>query len=373
MRSIARRCLSTEAGTSGAAGWSRIDPKPYQSVPPPSFLAAPHTASVIGAPMTWGQPLEGTDHGPRLLREAGLTGMLAALGWRVQEHGDLAFAPPAHDDPNVDPAEHGGRTVRTPLAVGRGNEQIYRAVRGACEAGHFSLCLGGDHSVALGSTAGVLAARPDAGVLWVDAHADLNTPATSPSGNLHGMPLAFLMRLVDPAAVPGFEWLADAGEGIPALRPEQVAFVGLRDIDAEERRLLAASGVRAIYTMHEVDKFGIGRVMEMATAHLAGRPLHMSYDVDAVDPEFAPSTGTLVRGGFNYREAMYVAEAVAETGRLGSMDLVEVNPSLQPEEGDAGRTVQLGARLVEAALGSRIFDPIPAHGTACGGDGDGGA
>lgn len=274
------------------------------------------------------------------------------------------------------------------------------------------MTLGGDHSIAAGSIAGVLAARPEAGVVWVDAHADINAPGTSPSGNLHGTPLSFLLRLLHasseaPRALAGWEWLAR----VPPLLPSRLAYIGLRDLDPGEKAAIVSLGLRA-FTMADVDRLGIGRVVEAALEHLAGtadaaagsslggeaaaeegarggvteaphphpyhhptpalagglRPLHLSFDIDAVDPALAPATGTPVPGGLTLREAHYIAETVAGTGLLGSMDLVEINPRLplgggEPGGGTAGAaaaaaTVQLGLGLVASALGRSI---LPHH------------
>lgn len=295
----------------------------------------------MGVPFSWGQPLAGTDMGPALMRSRGLVNSLTTLDWRIKEEGDVDLVVPDISHPTGD--------VRNGYAVGQTNMRLYEKCKPAVDAGDFMLVLGGDHSIAVGSVAAILSARPDTGIIWVDAHADINTPAISPSGNAHGMPLAFLMHLLDPKKQPGFEWLAEV---CPVLKPEQIVYVGLRDVDAGERKLLCEQGILS-YTMHEVDRYGIGAVMDKALKHLEGRPLHLSYDIDAVDPAHAPATGTVVRGGLNYREALYVAEAVAETGMLGSLDMVEVNPSLSHDEG-ADLTADLANLVTASAMGSRI-------------------
>lgn len=200
-------------------------------------------------------------------------------------------------------------------------------------------------------------------MLWVDAHADINTPDGSPSGNMHGMPVALLMKLVDGASMPGGSWLAD----VPALDPSRIVYVGLRDVDVFERKMIAKHGIKS-FSMREVDKYGIGRVMEEALDHVNKgglRPLHMSYDIDAVDPSIAPETGTKVHGGLSFREAHYVAEEAALSGLLSSMDMVEVNPSL----GAAGRrgvspkavrssgaqTAAAASHIIASALGKAIM------------------
>ena len=314
----------------------------------PAYLCTPKTVSVLGAPMSWGQPRAGTDMGSKILRDSGLEKTLLGLGWRVDDQGDLKFDAPKREDPTLDRKKLRGN-AKNAFCVGQGNKKISDAVYRAAMAGEFALTLGGDHSIAAGTVAGVLRARADTGIIWVDAHGDLNTPETSPSGNMHGMPLGMLMGLVDPKLVPGWEWLAD----VPKLRPEQLVYVGLRDLDDGERQAIRALHIKA-FTMFEVDRWGIGRVMEMVLQHVEGRPLHLSYDIDAVDPEYAPSTGTVVRGGLNYREAHYVAESVSYTNMLGSMDIVEVNPKLTAGP-ESEATANLAMALVASAMGSRIL------------------
>ena len=240
------------------------------------------------------------------------------------------------------------------LLVGQGTQILADLVEEKLLQGRFPLILGGDHSIGIGSLAGVLRARPNTGVIWVDAHADLNTPSISESGNMHGMPVGLLMEGVSPKeTIPGFEWLKDG----PRLNPDSIVYVGLRDVDPEERELIQSLGIAA-YTMHEIDRYGIGQVMEMALGHLLAkdpnRPLHLSYDIDAVDPILAPATGTTVRGGLNYREAHYVAEAVAVSGNLASADIVELNPTLSGEEG-AAETVELGLQIITSFMGKSII------------------
>ena len=314
-----------------------------------AFVAQPKTVEIIGAPMTAGQPLLGTDSGPELIRSLGLGGRLATLGWRVSDAGDLEFPSPGPGDLTLAPGD--GR-AKNSMAVGAGNKILATAVETALSQGRFPLVVGGDHSIAFGSLAGVLRNNPDTSILWVDAHADINTPLTSPSGNMHGMPLGYFLGLpgFEVGKVPGLEWMDD----IPKLRPEQVVYVGLRDVDPGEVEALRNLNVTC-YSMSHVDRFGIGGLMEKALKRLGNEsPIHMSFDIDSVDPVEAPSTGTIVRGGLSYREAHYVCEAVSETGRLASMDIVEVNPMLSRGEG-AEATADLAMALTESAMGNRIL------------------
>jgi len=249
------------------------------------------------------------------------------------------------------------------------SEQIYTHAK----TGRFVLTLGGDHSIAIGTVSGTAKAirerlNKDIAVIWVDAHADINTPELSLSGNVHGMPVAFLTGLAsakgtsnghangngttassDTDATEPFTWLPSR----PSLSPTKLVYIGLRDVDRAEKAILRANNIKA-FSMHDIDRHGIGRVMEMALAHIgADTPIHLSFDVDALDPQWAPSTGTPVRGGLTLREGDYIAECVHETGQLVAMDLVEVNPSL--EERGAEETVRAGCSLVRCALGDTLL------------------
>ncbi|EGZ05985.1 hypothetical protein PHYSODRAFT_289211 [Phytophthora sojae] len=348
--SVLRRVEQRDISSSALRQWDQVRPHIHAGEHRNALLSLPHAVSVIGAPMTYGQPLLGTDGGPDLLREAGLHKTLVDLGWSVEEMGNLNFVAPSFNDPALDPRY--GKAKQC-FPVGNGTKQLYEVFKQKSGEGKFCLVLGGDHTIGAGSLAGLLSVHPDAGVIWVDAHADINTPADSDSGNMHGMPIAFLMDgMVDSSKVPGFEWLANG----PIMKPEQLVYVGLRDVDKFERRIIHEKGIKA-FTMQDVDRYGIGKTMEMALDHLCGkkqRPLHMSYDIDAVDPLVAPSTGTRVRGGLTWREAHYVAEAAAETNLLVGLDMVEVNPTLAPGDG-AQITVDMALLLISSALGNRIL------------------
>lgn len=305
----------------------------------------PRVATVIGCPMHWGQPLDGTDKGPDVIRAGGLVKKLNKLGWRVKDVGDTAIPDPTPEDPVSDL-----HYAHNSYPVGMGCKHLYDAALAAAESKSFTLVLGGDHSIALGTVSAALKANADVGVIWVDAHADINEPDTSESRNLHGMPVSILLREVDPATVPGMEWMAD----VPPLKPEQLVYVGLRDVDAFEAKVIPRLNIKT-FTMEHVDRYGIGAVMKKAVDYLQGRPLHLSYDIDAVDPNVATATGTIVSGGLTMREALFVAEEVAATRELVSMDLVEVNPLLADEE-SVERTVDLAIKVIKASMGSRILN-----------------
>jgi len=312
----------------------------------------PRTVSVIGAPMTYGQPFVGTDSGPMLLREAGLLSNLSALGWRVEDLADLDFEPSGKNSRK----DHLPNAKNCAL-VGEGTRKLADTVEQTLKNGRFPLILGGDHSIAIGSLAGVLRARPETGIIWVDAHADINTPDITESGNLHGMPIGMFMDGLAPdySQMPGFEWLS---EGPPVrLSPDSIVYVGLRDVDAAERSAIRKLGIKA-FTMHDIDHYGIGKVMDLSIGHLLAkdphRPLHLSYDIDAIDPVHAPATGTAVRGGLTFREAHFVAEAAAASGNLASAEIVELNPTLSDGQG-AKETVGIGLHILTSLMGQSIL------------------
>ena len=205
-------------------------------------------------------------------------------------------------------------------------------------------------------------AKPETGVIWVDAHADLNVPEVSESGNMHGMPIGLMMKelMPDRSVIPGLEWLeeeSEDGAGPPRLPPNQLVYVGLRDIDQAERHFIKQLGIKT-FTMYDIDHLGIGQVMDLALDHLTkdnpDRPLHISYDIDAIDPVHAPATGTAVIGGLTWREAHFVAEHVVKSGLLASAEIVEVNHTLSDGDG-ADATVEMGKNLIDAFLGKSIL------------------
>jgi arginase len=247
--------------------------------------------------------------------------------------------------------------MKNPLAVSAVTKRIADQVYAQAIEGRMVLTLGGDHSIAIGTIAGsAKATRERIGreiaVIWVDAHADINTPETSDSGNIHGMPVAFVTGLAKESREEYFGWIKDAH----LLSVKKLVYIGLRDVDAGEKRILRENGVKA-FSMHDIDRHGIGRVMDMALAHIgADTPIHLSFDVDALDPMWAPSTGTPVRGGLTLREGDYICECVHETGSLVAVDLVEVNPRLADDK-DVGahETVRAGCSLVRCALGESLL------------------
>lgn len=292
---------------------------------------------VIGAPLDLGQGRRGVDMGPSAIRYAGLAERLASMGLVVRDHGNVEAAVPeatALED------EH----ARYLPEIKATCERIAPLVAEASASGAVPLVLGGDHSVALGTLGGLASAHGPGGVLWIDAHSDINTPETSPSGNVHGMPLGAALGLAG-AAFESEAW------PLPAVDAKRVAILGARQLDEGERRLLRDAGVR-VFTMSEIDRIGVERAVREALDRAAGSGfVHVSLDMDALDPDVAPGVGTPVPGGLTYREAHLALELVAESGLAGSLEVVEVNPILDRENTTALTAVE----LVASALGKTIL------------------
>ena len=311
---------------------------------PSPVLAVRHagTASVLSVPISLGQPYLGPDRTPALLMEKGLTKMLADCGWRVSLIPEiLSNTAPAKDDAALN--------AKNCDLVGKICERIYNVTHEQAKTSNFLLILGGDHCIPIGTIPGIVAARPSTGVVWVDAHADINTPSSSSSGNMHGMPLGFLLGLVDkPNALPSMQWFK------PCLQPKDIVYIGLRDLDTPEKNTIKRLGIKA-FTMYDVDLLGIGKVMEQTCDYLSKhKSLHLSYDIDALDPFFAPSTGTAVRGGLTFREGNFICEYLAASGKLSSMELVEVNPSLHSDL-DSKQTLEMALTLIGSSMGQTIL------------------
>ena len=312
--------------------------------------------NLIQAPVALGQDLEGVDEAPEILLQNGLISQIESLGWRIGSNSKIENQNLKWNSPHTAiPAHQQGSKIKFPMELGKTCGEIAALTKKSNDEQAFTLTIGGDHSIAIGSIGGSLLSRPDLGVIWVDAHGDFNTPETSPSGNIHGMPLSFLAGIMQRYSIPSFDWLKNF------LAPNQLVLVGIRSIDPEEKILMKSWGVH-VFSMTEIDRYGIGNVMEQAKAILFAqgeRPLHLSYDIDSVDPHFAPSTGTRVRGGLNYREAHYIAEALAESRALVGMDVVEINPRLGyvdlAHRSDPNVTVEIGLELIGSALGKRIY------------------
>lgn len=291
-----------------------------------------HHIEIIGIPMDLGQHQRGLDMGPSAIRYAGLATRLRQLGHEVADTGDVQV-PSAVIIPEAD---------RIPT-ISRICTEVYARVQRTVADGHLPIALGGDHSVAIGTAAGASHFAPR-GLIWIDAHGDFNTPDTSPSGNLHGMPLAVLRG-------SGDSRLLSIGREGAKFAAADVAILGLRQLDYRERALLKESGM-SLFTMRDIDERGVGSVISEVLSRLSHlKKLHLSLDMDALDPSEAPGVGTPVRGGLSFREAHLIMESIADSGRLGSMDLVEVNPALDVRN----RTAELAVDLAVSAFGQSIL------------------
>jgi arginase len=294
--------------------------------------------AIIGAALDLGAGRRGVDMGPSAIRYAGLEERLASLGCDCADWGNVA-TPVAEATASGDPRARFLPEIRSTC------EGVARRVGEAVGQGRLPIVLGGDHSIALGTLGGLAAAAGGPGAaLWIDAHGDLNTPQTTPSGNVHGMPLAAALG----RGGAGFE--SDAWP-LPALDPARTTLIGVRSLDDGERALLGELEL-AVHTMSEIDRRGIEPLVADALRRAAGAAfVHVSLDMDALDPEVAPGVGTAVRGGLSYREAHLAMELVAESGLLGSFEIVEVNPILDRENATAALAVELAA----SAFGARIL------------------
>ncbi len=297
---------------------------------------------IIGVSLDLGGNRRGVDMGPSAFRIAGLGERLAALGVPVVDAGDLV-APIPETKALGDPSK---KYIRE---IARVCEKLYKTSLAALDKGGFPLVLGGDHSLASGSVAAtadfVRRTRKPLGLLWVDAHGDMNTPSSSSSGNVHGMPLASLLGS-EPAE------LSRIGGFSPKVLPEHTVLIGIRNLDEREKQIVRDSRVH-VFTMKDIDRSGIATVTEQALA-IAGAGtagVHVSFDLDVCDPAIAPGVGTPVKGGLDYREAHMLMEIVADSGLLRALDLVEVNPILD----DRNTTAILGVELASSALGQKIL------------------
>jgi arginase len=301
-----------------------------------------NTVHIIGVPMDLGSGRRGVDMGPSAIRIAGLQDKLTALGQKVVDEGDL-------DIHNMEELRVRDLHARYIAEIARANRVLATQVERVVRRGHFPLVLGGDHSIAVGTVSGIASwgrtRGKRMGILWVDAHSDINTPGTSPSGNVHGMPLAAVLGL-GPSVLTGI------GGRFRKVAPENVALVGIRSVDDGERTHLRRLGVH-VYTMADIDRHGIHVVMEKALANVTHDTdlVHVSLDLDSVDPSLAPGVGTPVKGGLDYREAHLVMESLAAAGVMTSLELVEVNPILD----DRNRSAEFAVELIESAFGKKIL------------------
>ncbi|MEE9268785.1 MAG: arginase [Candidatus Krumholzibacteria bacterium] len=297
---------------------------------------------IIGVPIDLGAGRRGVDMGPSAIRIADIEPRLEALGFTIEDCGDLDIAIPELQ-------RVGQGNLRFKDSILATCHQVMDAVRGGLEQGRFPLVLGGDHSLAIGSIAGssgyFAEKDEEIGVIWFDAHGDFNTPQTTPSGNIHGMSLAVSVGLGDGD-------LVGLGGRSPKVNPEKTVIIGLRDLDDREKENIRSAGV-TVYTMRDLDERGLRRVFDDAikTAGDGTAGIHLSFDLDVIDPQVAPGTGTPVRGGVSYREAHLAMEMLGDHANVVSMDMVEVNPVLDIQN----QTALLGVELVLSLMGKRIL------------------
>jgi arginase len=300
------------------------------------------SVNILGVPLSFGQSMAGVDLGPGAIRVAGLARRIAKLGYEVEDLGDLPL-----ERPRTIPA--GGDKIKYLTEIQIASERLASEIERIADAGALPITIGGDHSIAIGSLAGVVKSfrkRDERlGLVYFDAHADMNTPDTSPSGNIHGMPLAVLLGY-------GAAELVNVGGFAPKFDPKLCAHVGARDIDTGERELIRRLGMR-FFTMREIDERGLAVCMDEAL-QIAGQGsggYAVTFDVDVLDPGDAPGSGTLVRGGLSYREAHLAMEKIAEDGQMRLLEVVEINTALDINN----RTAELGVELILSALGKTIL------------------
>lgn len=291
---------------------------------------------IFGVPMDLGQRRRGVDMGPSAIRYAGLSSRLERLGRTVRDGGNIS-APVAEQ---IDHTDDDG-LMHNAEAVGTVCRAVHERMREVIAAGEIGVFLGGDHSMSLGTVSAALTRPERLGVLWIDAHGDFNTPLTSPSGNVHGMVVAALMGLCPP----------ELTIGEARLQPDQIVYIGIRDLDDEEKKALTRTGIR-VFTMREIDERGMATIMRDALVSLKDcQALHVSLDMDSLEPQIAPGVGTPVPGGLTYREAHLCMEMLADDGRVCSLDIVEVNPILDREN----QTARLAVELSSSLFGQRIL------------------
>lgn len=294
--------------------------------------------SIIGVPVDLGQTRRGVDMGPSAIRYAGVVERLEALQYDIEDLGDIEIKRPPRREIAAD------TNLKNLKEVADASERLAAKVDETIKANRFPLVLGGDHSIAIGSIAGISKHYESLGVIWYDAHGDLNTAETSPSGNIHGMPLAVCLGLGHP------DLINIAGYN-PKVKPENIVIIGARSLDDGERKLIREKGIR-VYTMHEVDRMGMTAVIEETISYLSAKTdgVHLSLDLDGLDPSDAPGVGTPVIGGLSYRESHLAMEMLAEANIITSAEFVEVNPILD----EKNKTASLAVALMGSLFGEKL-------------------
>lgn len=294
--------------------------------------------SIIGVPMDLGADRRGVDMGPSAIRYAGVKKRLESIGYIIEDMGDLRVP-----TPESYPIIHDN--LKYLAEITKVNIELAEVVDREMSRGQFPLVIGGDHSIAIGTIAGLAKHKKNMGVIWYDAHGDLNSGETSPSGNIHGMSLAISLGI-------GHSDLTNIGGFAPKVKPENVVIIGARDLDAGERELINRIGIK-VYTMHEIDRLGMPRVMEEAIAIVSKGTdgVHLSLDLDGLDPHDCPGVGTPVIGGISYRESHLAMEMLAEADILTSAEFVEVNPILDVQN----KTAKVAVALMSSAFGDKLL------------------
>lgn len=298
--------------------------------------------SMIGVPMDLGQLRRGVDMGPSAIRCAGVNERLESLCQDIEDLGDMTIGQREDEKEGGEPASEELRNLK---AITKANAKLAETVDKIVASGAFPLVLGGDHSIAIGTLAGLMKHYQNLGVIWYDAHADLNTKETSPSGNIHGMPLAISLGI-------GHEGLTGIYGKETKIKAENIVIIGARSLDDGEKELIRDKGIK-VYTMHEIDRLGMTRVMEETIDYLRGRTdgVHLSLDLDALDPNDAPGVGTPVAGGISYRESHLAMEMLEESKLITSAEFVEVNPILD----EKNRTAEAAVALMGSLFGEKLL------------------
>ncbi|MFD1929790.1 arginase [Sporosarcina siberiensis] len=297
------------------------------------------TISIIGVPLDLGQSRRGVNMGPSAIRYAGAVARLEAIGHNVIDEGDILVDA-------VERIESSDVGLKNLNEVIKANTKLAEQVEAAVTDGKFPLVLGGDHSIAIGTLAGLKKGYNNLGVIWYDAHTDMNTAETSPSGNIHGMPLAVCIGL-------GHDSLVNLHSEGPKVKTENIVIIGARSVDPGERALIEEKGIK-VYTMHEIDRYGMSYVMEDAIAYLQSREVdgvHLSLDLDGLDPLYTPGVGTPVPGGISYRESHLAMEMLEDSGIITSAEFVEVNPILD----EKNKTADVAVGLMGSLFGEKLI------------------
>lgn len=292
--------------------------------------------AVLGVPMDFGQMRRGVDMGPSAIRYAGLIERLEKLNIHVEDLGNLNILHQKTEEI---------KSLRNLHTITKINEKLMDVVSDTLAQGICPLIIGGDHSIAIGTLAGIGKQFDQIGVIWFDAHGDLNTDKTSPSGNIHGMPLAVSLGF-------GHPMLTEMGGYMSKVKPENIVIIGARDLDAEEKVFIKEHDIR-VYTMHEIDRMGMTKVMGETIQYLEGRvnAVHLSFDLDVIDPSEAPGVGTPVLGGISFREGHLAMEMLAESNLISSVEVVEVNPILD----EKNKTAELAVALMGSLFGEKLL------------------